>query len=92
LSLSTTIIRVPVPGLVHRLEPCRRSSTVADDRHDVRFSLLVAPEAERREIEVEAWPAARRPYSYSARSRSRKPPYWRDVAIRSRRPVRILAG
>ena len=45
------------------------------------------------EMEVEAWAAPNGSYSLSARLvKPDRPPPWRRVRMRSRRPVRILCG
>ena len=45
------------------------------------------------EIEVELWAAPNGSYSLSARLvKPDRPPPWRRVRMRSRRPVRILCG
>ena len=45
------------------------------------------------EMEVEAWAAPKGSYSLSARLvKPDRPPGWRRVRMRSRRPVRILCG
>ena len=44
-------------------------------------------------MEVEEWPTPKSSYSLSLRlGKPAKPPYWRMVPMRARRPVRILCG
>ena len=57
------------------------------------FSLAATAMPSAAEIEVDECAVPKVSYSLSSRAGSREmPPSWRSVAMRSRRPVRILCG